>query len=51
MEKILKCIFVGGLTLSAFIIGNAYGVYKTNKEYQDTLQPYIKNILKITKEK
>ena len=33
IEKILKGIFVGGLTLSAFLMGRAYGIDETNKEY------------------
>ena len=45
MEKILKGIFVGGLTLGAFIMGRAYGISKTNERYQNTLIPYINEIL------
>jgi len=44
MDKMLKILFMGGLSISTFLIGSAYGAYKTNKEYQDALQPYIKDI-------
>ena len=45
MKKISKGIFVGGLTLSAFLIGRAYGIGITNEKYQNTLIPYINEIL------
>ena len=44
MEKILKGIFVGGLSLSAFLMGEAYGIYKTNKEYKKIIEPYFNKI-------
>ena len=47
IEKILKGIFVGGLTLSAYLMGKAYGIYKTNKEYQKIIEPYMKEINEI----
>ena len=45
MEKILKTLFVGSISISAFLIGEIYGIFKTNKHYQDELQPYVKDIL------
>ena len=47
METILKGIFIGGLTLSAFLIGKDYGVYETNKEYKKIIVPYMKEINEI----
>ena len=47
METILKGIFVGGLTLSAFLIGKDYGVYETNEEYKKIIVPYMKEINEI----
>ena len=44
MEKIFKGIFVGGLTLSAFLIGKDYGVYETNEEYKKIIEPYFNKI-------
>ena len=44
MEKILKGIFVGGLSLSAFLMGEAYGIYKTNKEYKKIIEQYFNKI-------
>ena len=46
IEKILKGIFVGGLSLSAFLMGKAYGIYKTNEEYQKLIEPYKDDIIK-----
>lgn len=46
MEKILKGIFVGGLTLSAFLMGRAYGIYETNEEYKKIIEPYKDDIIK-----
>ena len=46
IEKILKGIFVGGLTLSAYLIGKAYGICKTNKEYQKIIELYKDDIIK-----
>ena len=45
MEKILKGIFVGGLSLSAFLMGKAYGIYKTNEEYQKLIELYKDDII------
>ena len=45
-EKILKGIFVGGLSLSAFLMGKAYGIYITNEEYQKLIEPYKDDIIK-----
>ena len=50
MKKISKGIlvggiFVGGISLSAFLIGRAYGIGITNEKYQNTLIPYINEIL------
>ncbi len=45
MENILKVLFMGGITVSAFLAGTVYGAYKTNKDYQDELKPLIKNLL------
>ena len=47
METILKGIFVGGLTLSAFLMGKAYGIYETNKEYKKIVVPYMNEINEI----
>ena len=47
METILKGIFVGGLSLSAYLIGKDYGVYETNKEYKKIIVPYMKEINEI----
>ena len=47
METILKGIFIGGLSLSAFLMGKAYGVYETNKEYKKIIEPYMKEINEI----
>ena len=44
MEKILKGIFVGGLTLSAFLIGKDYGIRETNEEYKKIIEPYFNKI-------
>ena len=44
MEKILKCIFVGGISLSAFLIGKAYGIRETNEEYNKIIEPYFNKI-------
>ena len=46
MEKILKGIFVGGLSLSAFLMGKAYGIFKTNKEYQKIIELYKDDVIK-----
>ena len=46
IEKILKGIFVGGLSLSAYLMGKAYGIYKTNKEYQKIIELYKDDIIK-----
>ena len=46
IEKILKGIFVGGLTLSAFLMGKAYGIYTTNEEYQKLIELYKDDIIK-----
>lgn len=46
MEKILKGIFVGGLTLSAFLMGRAYGIHETNEEYKKIIEPYKDDIIK-----
>ena len=46
IEKILKGIFVGGLSLSAFLMGKAYGIYKTNEEYQKLIELYKDDIIK-----
>ena len=46
IEKILKGIFVGGISLSAFLIGKAYGIYKTNEEYQKLIELYKDDIIK-----
>ena len=43
-KKLLEGIFVGGLSLSAFLIGKAYGTFKTNKEYQKIIEPYFNKI-------
>ena len=50
MKKISKGILVGGilvggLSLGSFLIGKAYGIGKTNEMYQNTLIPYINEIL------
>ena len=47
METILKGIFVGGLTLSAFLIGRYYGIRETNEEYKKIIIPYMKEINEI----
>ena len=44
METILKGIFVGGLSLSAFLIGKYYGIRKTNEEYKKIIEPYFNKI-------
>ena len=44
MEKIFKGIFVGGLTLSAFLIGRYYGIRETNEEYKKIIEPYFNKI-------
>ena len=46
IEKILKGIFVGGLSLSAFLMGEAYGIFKTNKEYQKIIELYKDDVIK-----
>ena len=47
MEKILKGIFVGGLSLSAFLIGRSYGIRETNEEYKKIIEPYTREINEI----
>ena len=44
MEKILKGIFVGGISLSAFLIGRYYGIRETNEEYKKIIVPYMNEI-------
>ena len=44
MEKILKGIFVGGLSLSAFLIGRYYGIRETNEEYKKIIEPYFNSV-------
>ena len=44
MEKILKGIFVGGISLSAFLIGKYYGIRETNEEYKKIIEPYFNKI-------
>ena len=44
MEKILKCIFVGGISLGAFLIGKYYGIRETNEEYKKIIEPYFNKI-------
>ena len=44
IEKILKGIFVGGLSLSAFLMGKAYGIRETNEEYKKIIEPYFNKI-------
>ena len=46
IEKILKGIFVGGISLSAFLIGRYYGIFKTNKEYQKIIELYKDDVIK-----
>ena len=47
MEKILKCIFVGGISLSAFLIGRSYGIRETNEDYKKIIEPFFKEINEI----
>ena len=47
METILKGIFVGGISLSAFLIGRYYGIRETNEEYKKIIVPYMKEINEI----
>ena len=47
MEKILKGIFVGGLSLSAFLMGKAYGIRETNEEYKKIIKPYFNKIIEL----
>ena len=47
IEKILKGIFVGGLSLSAFLIGRSYGIRETNEEYKKIIEPFCKEINEI----
>ena len=44
METILKGIFVGGLSLSAFLMGKTYGIRETNEEYKKIIEPYFNKI-------
>ena len=46
IEKILKGIFVGGISLSAFLMGKAYGIRETNEEYKKIIEPYKDDIIK-----
>ena len=43
-KKLLEGIFVGGLTLGAFLIGKAYGIRETNEEYKKIIEPYFNKI-------
>ena len=47
METILKGIFVGGISLSAFLIGRYYGIRETNEDYKKIIEPCFKEINEI----